>query len=149
LIGAVRTAASAAGRNPEAVDAAAYLLCAVSSDRAEARDAMRRDPFVVYQFAVIDEAVLRESGVDPQVKRRIAEPFWKGDLTAATREVSDALLDEFTLAGTASDLIARLDAYVEAGVRLPILQPIATAEVEVRRVIDVGREFARNGALAG
>lgn len=149
LIGAVRTAASAAGRNPEAVDVAAYLLCAVSSDRAEARAMMRRDPFVVYQFAVIDEAVLEESGVDPRVKRRIAEPFWRGDILAASQEVSDELLDEFTLAGTPSDVIARLGTYAEAGVRMPILQPIATADPEVRRVIDVGREFTHSTAAAG
>jgi 5,10-methylenetetrahydromethanopterin reductase len=142
LIGAVHAAAVSAGRSAEAVDVAAYLLCAVSEDRTEARAAMRRDPFVVYQFAVIDEAVLRESGIDPQVKRRIAEPFWRGDLRSASQEVSDALLDEFALAGTADDVIARLEAYAQAGVRLPILQPIATTEPEVRRVIDIGREFA-------
>lgn len=149
LIGGVRAAASDAGRDPEAVDMAAYLLCAVSSQRAEARAAMRRDPFVVYQFAVIDEAVLRESGVDPQVKRRIAEPFWRGDLAAAREAVSDALLDACTLAGTASDVIARLEAYAAAGVRLPILQPIATTTPEIRRVIGVGREFARSTSAAG
>jgi 5,10-methylenetetrahydromethanopterin reductase len=149
LIGAVRAAATAAGRNPEAVDMAAYLLCAVSSDRAEARAAMRHDPFVVYQFAVIDEAVLRESGVDPQVKHRIAEPFWRGDLAAARDALSDALLNEFALAGTAHDVIARLEAYAAAGVRLPILQPIATTPSEVRRIIDVGREFARSASAAG
>ncbi|TMI84452.1 MAG: LLM class flavin-dependent oxidoreductase [Bacillati bacterium ANGP1] len=148
LIGAVRAAASAAGRAPGAVDAAAYVLCAVSEDRAAARAAMRRDPFVIYQFAVIDEGVLRESGVDPQVKQSIGEPFWRGDLEAASREVSDALLDEFALAGTADDVIARLGAYAEAGVQLPILQPVTTAEPEVRRVIDAGREFAHSGAAA-
>jgi hypothetical protein len=98
---------------------------------------------------VIDEAVLRESGVDPQVKRRIAEPFWRGDLAAAREAVSDALLDEFALTGRASDVIARLEAYAAAGVRLPILQPIATTTPEVQRIIDVGREFARSTTAAG
>jgi hypothetical protein len=107
------------------------------------------DPFVVYQFAVIDEAVLRESGVDPQIKHRIAEPFWRGDLTAAREAASDALLDGFALAGTASDVIARLEAYAGAGVRSPILQPIAATTPEVRRIIDVGREFARSTSPAG
>ncbi len=148
LIGAVQAAATAAGRPLGAVDTAAYVLCSVSGDRAAARAAMRRDPFVIYQFAVIDEAVLRESGVDPEVKRRIGEPFRRGDLEGASREIGDALLDEFTLAGTADGVIARLEAYAQAGVQLPILQPIATTEPEVRRVIDVGREFARSRAAA-
>jgi 5,10-methylenetetrahydromethanopterin reductase len=148
LIGAVRAAAAAAGRDPQRVDVAAYLLCAVAPDRQAARDAMRRDPFVIYQFAVIDEAVLRESGVDPATKQRIAEPFWKGDLERASRQVSDALVEEFTLAGTSEDVMERLAAYTQAGVRLPILQPIATTEPEVLRVIDVGRDYTHAGTLA-
>lgn len=148
LIGAVRAAAAAAGRDPERVDAAAYLLCAVDSDPQAAREAMRRDPFVIYQFAVIDEAVLRESGVDPESKRRVAEPFWRGDLEQARGQISDALLETFTLTGSPDGVLARLGAYAEAGVRLPILQPIATAEAQVRRVIDVGREYVRAGAAA-
>ena len=148
LITAVRAAASAAERNPDGVDAAAYLLCAVDPDREAARDAMRRDPFVSYQFAVIDEAVLRESGVDPESKRRIAEPFWRGDMEGARRQISDALLDTFTLAGSPDDVLGRLGAYAEAGVRLPILQPVGIDEPGVRRVIDVGREHLRSGAAA-
>ena len=90
----------------------------------------------------------RTSGSAVATGWRIGEPFWRGDLEGASREVSDALLDEFALAGTADDVIARLGAYAEAGVQLPILQPVATAEPEVRRVIDAGREFARSGAAA-
>jgi len=148
LIGAARRAAAGVGRDPDAMDAAAYLLCAVDRNPAAAREAMRRDPFVAYQFAVIDEAVLRESGVDPESKRRIAGPFWRGDLDGARGQIGDALLDTFTLAGSPDEILDRLSAYARAGVRLPILQPIATAGPEVRRVIDVGREFARSTSAA-
>jgi hypothetical protein len=56
----------------------------------------------------------------------------------------------FTLAGTASDVIAWLEAYAAAGVRLPILQPIAATTPEVRRIIEAGREFGRcTSAVAG
>ncbi|HKV44118.1 MAG TPA: LLM class flavin-dependent oxidoreductase [bacterium] len=149
LIGAARRAATGAGRDPEALDVAAYFLCAVDRNPAAAREAMRRDPFVAYQFAVIDEAVLHESGVDPETKRRIAGPFWRGDLEGARRQIGDALLDTFTLAGSPDGVLDRLGAYARAGVRLPILQPIATADLEVRRLIDVGREFARGTSAAG
>ncbi len=145
LIGAVR-AAAAQGRPADSVDTAAYFLCAVDRDRAAARDAMRSDPFVLYQFAVIEDGVLAESGIDPGVKKPIAEAFWRGALGEAARHVSDALLDAFTLAGTAADVLHRLAAYTQAGVRLPILQPIATKEDEVRRVIDVGGEYAASAA---
>lgn len=141
LLSAVRAAARAYGRDPDGLDTAAYLLCAVERTRAAARSAMRRDPFVVYQLAVIDEQVLAESGVHPEARRRIAEPFWRGDLAEASRQVGDDLLDAFTLAGTADDVLARLTAYVEAGVRLPVLQPVSAEDEGVRRVVDVGREF--------
>ena len=146
LVAGVRDAASRAERAPAGVDVAAYLLCAVDPDRRAARDAMRHDPFVSYQFAVIDEVVLRESGVDPETKRRIAEPFFRGDLERARAQIDDALLDAFTLAGSPDDVLERLGAYAAAGVRLPILQPVASDSTGLRRVIDVGREHAR-GAL--
>jgi len=148
LFAGVRAAASRVDRDPDGVDVAAYLLCAVDPDRRAARDAMRRDPFVSYQFAVIDEAVLRESGVDPESKRRIAEPFFRGDLEGARGQIGDALLDAFTLAGSPDDVLGRLGAYAEAGVRLPILQPVASDATGVRRVIDVGREHARSAIPA-
>jgi len=146
LIGAVRAAAGARGRPAGSVDAAAYFLCAVDHDRTAARAAMRRDPFVLYQFAVIEEGVLGESGIDAAAKKPIAEAFWRGDLDGAARQVGDALLDAFTLAGTADDILERLAVYADAGVRLPILQPIATGEAEVGRVIDVGAEYVRSAA---
>jgi 5,10-methylenetetrahydromethanopterin reductase len=148
LVGAVREAAAAGGRGAESVDAAAYILCAVDRSRVAARAAMRRDPFVVYQLAVIEDRVLAESELDPASKRRIAEPFWRGDLEEASRQVGDELLDAFTLAGTADDVLERLTAYVEAGVRLPILQPVSVEEAEVQRVIDVAREYARSRRAA-
>lgn len=144
LIGAVRAAAQ--GRPADSVDTAAYFLCAVDRDRAAARDAMRRDPFVLYQFAVIEDGVLAESGIDPGVKKPIADAFWRGALGEAARYAGDTLLDTFTLVGTADDVLQRLAAYTQVGVRLPILQPIATKEEEVRRVIDVGGEYAASTA---
>lgn len=148
LIGAVRRAAEASGRSGDSVDAAGYLLCAVTRNRDAARSAMRRDPFVVYQFAVIQDQVLSESGVDPARKRPIAEAFWRGDLEGASRQIGDELLDTFTLAGTADDVLERLGAYVRAGIRCPILQPIAAEPRDVERVIDVGREYAQNEPAA-
>lgn len=145
LIGAVRAAAVAAGRSADEIDTAAYLLCAVSRERAIARAVMRRDPFVVYQLAVIDDQVVVESGLDPRLTHSIADAFWSGDVEEASRRVGDELLDTFTLAGTPDDVLRRLEEYAEAGVRLPILQPVATDEEEVRRVIDVGREYAQHG----
>lgn len=143
LIGTVRAAAETSGRRADGVEFAAYLLCAVDRAREAARSAMRRDPFVVYQFAVIDERVLQESGVDPACKQRIGEAFRRGDHEAASRQIGNELLDAFTLAGTPDDMLERLAAYAEAGVGLPILQPVSTEDADVRRVIDVGREYLR------
>lgn len=143
LIGAVRRAAEARGRGADSVDTAAYLLCAVARNRESARSVMRRDPFVAYQFAVIQDNVLAESGVDPASRRPIADAFWQGDVDGAARQIGDALLDTFTLVGTADDVLERLSAYARAGVRCPVLQPIAAEQRDVERVIDVGREYAQ------
>lgn len=144
LIGVVRRAAEAGGRSEDTVDAAAYLLCAVARNREAARSAMRRDPFALSQFAVIPNDVLAESGVDPASRRPIADAVSRGDIEGAARQIGNEFVDTLTLAGTADDVLERLAAYARAGVRCPILLPIAAEPRDVERVIDVGREYAQS-----
>lgn len=124
LMARIREVAAAAGRSSGAIDMAANILCHVEPDGASARAAARRAPFLLYQFSVIDEAVLAESGIDPAVRGRIAAALRAGDPAAAGRDVSDTMLEAFTAVGTPAEVSERLQAFREAGVALPVLQPL-------------------------
>ena len=58
--------------------------------------------------------------------RRSLAPAWaKDDREGAVACVSDAMVDAMSIAGTAEQCRARIDAYRTSGISLPILSPFA------------------------
>jgi alkanesulfonate monooxygenase SsuD/methylene tetrahydromethanopterin reductase-like flavin-dependent oxidoreductase (luciferase family) len=55
----------------------------------------------------------------------IAETWKRGDRPAAERAVSDAMIDATSIAGTPEQCRARVEAYRQSGIDLPILSPFA------------------------
>jgi 5,10-methylenetetrahydromethanopterin reductase len=137
----LKTACESHGRDPSKLDMAAYILCSAKKTEEAAREAMRRNPFTIYQFAVIDDYVLSQSGFDPAHKKKIAEPYWKGALSSASKEISDELLDAFTAVGTSDGVIDKIEAFSK--IAMPILQPIGADVGDANLVLDAGRAFAQ------
>ncbi len=127
------------GRDPAKLEMAAYLLCSVKQRDEEAKDAMRQNPFTVYQFAVMDDYVLSQTGFDIGVKKRIADLYWKGDLAGAGNEISDDLINAFTITGTPNALIDKIEEFSK--IAMPILQPIGTDLSDANAVLDTGRAY--------
>jgi len=55
----------------------------------------------------------------------IARAWKAGDREAAIRAVSDAMINETSIAGTPEYCLERLDRYRQSGVDLPIISPFA------------------------
>jgi len=55
----------------------------------------------------------------------VAEAWARGDKAAAERAVSDALIDATSISGTPEQCRARLDAYRQSGMDVPIISPFA------------------------
>jgi 5,10-methylenetetrahydromethanopterin reductase len=132
-------ACGSSGRDPSTFEKAAYLLCSVKKKSDEAKQAMRNNSFTIYQFAVMEDYVLSQTGFDPEVKKRIAEPYWKGDLPEASKQISDELLDAFTASGNEDEVVARINDYSK--VALPILQPIGVDSRDIQMVLEAGRSY--------
>ncbi len=130
LIGAVKRGAEKAGRNPSDIDITNGIPCFISDDLEAARNTGKRGlsgyaRFPFYQrlitnlgFGDVVEKI--KSGVNP------AEAF------------SDDLLDAVALVGPAERCRERLEAYREAGVRLPIIVPNPVGKqsnVEVMKIM--------------
>ena len=55
----------------------------------------------------------------------IAAAWARGDRAAAEQAVSDAMIDETSIAGTPAQCRERVEAYRRSGIDLPILSPFA------------------------
>ena len=97
------------------------MMTCPDPEDAAARDAMRRG--VAFYCASKHYHHIGElSGFGDEV-RRVYEVWQTGDFAAASREVSDALVEKMTLTGSRAKCRAQLRALLDAGV-YPIIYPI-------------------------
>jgi 5,10-methylenetetrahydromethanopterin reductase len=111
----VREGAAAAGRPEDAIDLAACIWVSVDEDRAAAEAALREK--IAYYGAAMGTAVLSRLGVtaaELEPMDRAAQI--DGDLERARALVPPAML-QIGIAGSARDLLPRLEGLVAAGAR--------------------------------
>lgn len=133
----IREGAQRAGRDVASIDVAACIWCSVSKDRVAAEDALR-EKIAYYGHAmsplIWDRLGLTRDDFAPIEQAMMVE----GDTAKAKALVTRAML-RIGVAGTARDLIARLEKLVALGVQHlslgPPLGPDPLAMIEV-----VGRE---------
>src|ERR671936_2129807 len=119
------------------IDFRGYLLCLIDSSRREALNRAKREPFVIYMISVLSDISLKRAGFDPQLRTQIAAAWRAEDYHRAGELIPDELLDAFILCGTVDEVAARAAAYHdEAGMDVPLLQPILQEEAQVDAVLD-------------
>jgi alkanesulfonate monooxygenase SsuD/methylene tetrahydromethanopterin reductase-like flavin-dependent oxidoreductase (luciferase family) len=115
---AIAHGAYRAGRDPSAIDVAAYFILAVDDDPARARDACRP---TVASYTRIAHTTWRRAGlvaaedVDP-----VVAAIERGGLEAGAAAVGDALLEKVAIAGDPRYCRDRLREYIGTGLTLPI-----------------------------
>ena len=112
------------GRDPSAVEVAMCVVVSPHADAQRGRDAARR--FIAVYLSLFPN-VARETGLEPEVVRRLSDAFADGGVDAAAPFVGDDVVDLLTASGSVEDCRRRLDEYREAGVDLPILAPVEGA----------------------
>ncbi len=143
ILGRLREAAQAAGRDPEAVESAGYLLSLVDETRREALNRAKREPFVIYMMSVLSDISLARAGFERDLRDRIAAAWRAEDYHSAGKLIPDDLLDAFMLCGTREDVAARALAFHrEAGLQLPLLQPILQEDAQVRELLGAAALYA-------
>lgn len=144
----IREAAARAGRDPAAVSIGGYLLSLVDSSRRAALDRAKREPFAIYMFAVQTDVAMRRAGIDPGLRQPIMAAWRAEDYHGAAQLIPDELVDAFLLCGTREEVAARAEKFSEAGMDLPILQPVVQEEAQVEAVVDAAVLYGSAGALA-
>jgi 1,4-dihydroxy-2-naphthoate octaprenyltransferase len=146
MVHRLRAASVAAGRPENAVEVSGYLLTHVDRSRREALNRAKREPFVIYMISVQSDIALRRAGFEPELRDRIAAAWRAGDYHLAAGLMPDALVDAFLLCGTRDEVAERVWEYHEAGMGMPLVQPILQEEDQVRQVIEVATAYGRAAA---
>ena len=130
----IAAGARAAGRDPGEIDVTALFPTAAAADPADAYDALRPGVamytgfFPRYNRMTVDQGFGTEAAV-------IAEAWARGDREAATRAVSDELIDAVCIVGTPERCRERIEAYRAAGIDLPMIAP-AAAGADARATVE-------------
>ena len=142
--------AAAHGRAAGDIDFRGYLLCLIDDSRREALNRAKREPFVIYMISVLSDISMKRAGFDPQLRTQIATAWRAEDYHRAGELIPDELLDAFILCGTVDQVASRAAAYHdEAGMDVPLLQPILQEEAQVKAVLEAAVLYgSRAGAVA-
>ena len=138
LVSGIRSSAEKNHRRIEEIDISAYLLTFVGETQSEALARAKKDPFVNYMLSVQDDYLYEETGIDPTLKKPIAENYFKGNVAEASSHVTDEMIEAFTLVGTAEQVTERVREYQRSGLNLAILQPISLKTEEIQSVLKAG-----------
>ena len=118
----IATGARRANRRPEEVDIATLLPCCVAEDSKAAFDEMRPGIAFYMGFFPRYNRLMAESGFVDEA-RTVREAWDRGDREAATRAVPDELIASTSAVGTPEACRARIEAYRQSGIDLPIISP--------------------------
>jgi 1,4-dihydroxy-2-naphthoate polyprenyltransferase len=136
-------AAIAAGRDPGEIEREGYLLSLVDSTRREALNRAKREPFVIYMMSVLGDISLKRAGFEPELRDRIAAAWRAEDYHGAGALIPDELLDAYMLCGTREDVAAKALAFhTEAGLGLPLLQPVLQEDRQINELIAAAALYA-------
>jgi 1,4-dihydroxy-2-naphthoate octaprenyltransferase len=136
-------AALAAGRDPGEIEREGYLLSLVDSTRREALNRAKREPFVIYMMSVLGDVSLKRAGFEPELRDRISAAWRADDYHAAGALIPDELLDAYMLCGTREDVAAKALAFhTEAGLGLPLLQPVLQEDRQINELIAAAALYA-------
>lgn len=138
----VLESATAHGRSAGDIDFRGYLLCLFDSSRQEALNRAKREPFVIYMISVLSDISMKRAGFDPALRTQIATAWRAEDYHRAGELIPDELLDAFILCGSVGDVAARAAAYHDAGMDVPLLQPILQETAQINAVLDAAVAYA-------
>ncbi|USZ73610.1 LLM class flavin-dependent oxidoreductase [Natronosalvus halobius] len=122
FVGEIRESAENAGRDPQDVTIAPYVVACVDEDGERARDHVRG--LLSFYLGAMDyyAKVFREFGFAEDVEA-VREAWSAGDREEAAHRVSDELLDEIAIGGTPEEGREKLREYRELGADVPIVYP--------------------------
>jgi 5,10-methylenetetrahydromethanopterin reductase len=120
----LRAGAEKAGRSLDGWDVGMMLITCLADSKQQAHDHLR--PIVAVYLSRLPD-IAKHTSAWGELWDEMSAAVAKGGAEAGTPFVSDELLDEVTINGTAADIREGIERYMAAGVNLPIITPIDRA----------------------
>jgi 5,10-methylenetetrahydromethanopterin reductase len=137
----VDAGAQRAGRDSGAIERVAWIIAAVHEDGDIAR-AVAKEHIAVAMATAVGEAAYAGAGLDVAIPGRLREALATGGLRAAVALVDDAQVDAFAAAGTANQVVEKVEAMFDAGVTHPVLTAYGP---HAAQVLPVAARFPAGG----
>ncbi len=112
------------GRDPGKIEITTLLPTSTADNRTAALTALRPGLAFYCGFFPRYNRLMAEHGFAAEAAA-IAEAWAVGDRAACERAVSDAMIDATSIAGTPEQCRARVEAYRQSGIDVPVLSPFA------------------------
>ena len=126
-----QVAAGAGGALPDDYRVVARLFCAVTDDVAGTREIVK-SVFAPYVATSVYNRFYRWLGYE-DVADAVLEAA--GDRAAMAAAMSDELVDELFCLGTADEVAGKVAAYAEAGVTVPVIQPLGMDRAQAEHTL--------------
>jgi len=141
MLDEVRAGAKEAGRElPAGFPVMARLFCLVTDDAPAAR-AILKMVFAPYVATSVYNKFYRWMGYEEEAEA-IAQAAKAKDREAMGKGFSDRIAQDLFVVGTADEVVARLREYVEAGVTIPVIAPLApSADAAAETLKSIGERW--------
>jgi 5,10-methylenetetrahydromethanopterin reductase len=106
-----RAGAERAGKNPDDLDFAAWVVTAVGRDSAAAKQAAR-SMVGIYASSMSHEQLMR-NGIDPSELTPIVEAMNEGELAKSIELTSPELADKMSISGTPEEVVSKIKSEIE------------------------------------
>jgi 1,4-dihydroxy-2-naphthoate octaprenyltransferase len=140
--------AEAHGRPAGAIEFRGYVLALVADTRRDALNRAKREPFVIYMMSVLSNVSLKRAGFPPELRDEIAAAWRAEEYHRAGGLIPDELLDAFLACGTREDVALKALEYQQAGLDVPLIQPIVQEEAQVQAVMEAGMLYATDRGMS-
>jgi 5,10-methylenetetrahydromethanopterin reductase len=138
-VGEIKNGAAKAGKSLADRDVAGFVTTSVSENPKEALDANKM--FLAYIFRNTHHAENIRLGGGQVDQEGLGAAVVKRDWEAAKKFISDDVVHAHSVAGSAGECRRQLEAFVSAGLNLPIVLPMGTQEAR-KKVIRMAKELS-------
>jgi len=119
----IRSAATVASRDPDAIDIACMLVIRLTDDPDSIRPTLKQRIVRLLDEPHVGEILLEKGGFDSAILTPLRETIKTDGEKAAVHLITDAMVDAFYIVGSAAQCKKRIAEYRQAGVTTPLLLP--------------------------
>lgn len=132
----IKNGANRAGRKPEDVDIASFVIFSVSKDPEVAKEAITREIAFLVTLPAMDHVLRASELLNTENVRTIRKLGQKGEMSKAAEHVSEDLVNSLAVCGKPQECLEKLEELRSSGLGLPIIVPIGKRD-NIKMALDL------------